>query len=169
MTNFDKFNVRAVSEADRSYLAEVIARDPYHRHNMTPDFFLKLRKGEDAWAVEDDHGYIVMYFKTQTAVRFSCIFTRSNSLREKATNARVLRAGWNWLCQLLSHNGYREVLTDTQNPELEMFTKKVLGFISLPMQLSKWVIDADTLRPEENSQEHLQKLSDGGSSHVRIQ
>jgi hypothetical protein len=169
-SSFDQFQVRPVSEADRPYLTEIISQDPYHRWNMTADFFLKRPKGEDAWAVEDQQGNIVLYFKTQTAVRFSCIFARSETRRDKATNARVLRAGWQWICRLLSRNGYRELITDTESPDLAMFTKKVLGFSSLKEQLSKAIPLTATGETEKNSlhtYEEFSRREDSGN--VRIQ
>jgi hypothetical protein len=124
---FKGYTVRAVTEMDRAYIADLIEADPYHRDNMTPDYFMKTAKGEDAWALEKD-GRVLFYFKTQTAVRMGILFANNSTPAGRHENRFALIDGLEWIMPILSNNGFRELLFDTKGPELEVFAKRHLGF-----------------------------------------
>jgi hypothetical protein len=122
---FDEYTVRRAGEEDREYLTQIIDADPYHKGLMDADFFLQLVPGEDAWAVEDEQGRVVLYFKTATAVRLSMLFANqdSNVIRD------VLKKGMNWLQGVLIGNKFREIIFDTAGAALRAMAKRRLGFV----------------------------------------
>jgi hypothetical protein len=123
--HFDNYVVRPVGERDRQYMAEIIENDEYHAETMTPDYFLDLKPGEDAWALEDEHGKVLFYFKTQTAVRLSMLFAEQ---REKTKNRIALLKGLAWIEAQLRQNCFREILFDTDGTDLAQMAKKRMGF-----------------------------------------
>jgi hypothetical protein len=125
---FDSYSVRPMGEQDRLYLDSLIESDAYHKGRMTPDYFLNLVPGEDAWAIEDEHGCVVLYFKTQTAVRLSLIFADATTDVERHRNRDAMLRGLAWLEAMLRMNKFREILFDTQGPELRSMAKRRMGF-----------------------------------------
>lgn len=130
---FDGYTVRPVGEHDRAFLAQLIEADQYHRARMTPDFFLKLMPGEDAWVLEDERGEVVFYFKTSTAVRLAIQFRPTASPTDRARNRRALLRGMRWIEDVFRKNLFREVITDTEGSELRLFAKRHLGFVEASM------------------------------------
>jgi hypothetical protein len=128
-----------VEEKDRAYLSHLIANDPYHKDCMDADWFLSLTWGEDAWAIEDERGNILLYFKTQTAVRLSLQFAQGESREEKYRNAIALVSGVDWIEMQLRRNGFREILFQTDGPELKEMAKRRMGFRELPGELVRGV------------------------------
>lgn len=126
--HFDEYVVRPMCERDREYLDSLIEEDAYHMGRMTADYFLDLLPGEDAWALEDQQGTVIFYFKTQTAVRVSIQFTGSKTAEEKKRNRVALVKGLAWIETMLRQNHFREMIFDTQGPELANFAKRRLGF-----------------------------------------
>ena len=126
--HFDEYVVRPMCERDRDYLDTLIEADAFHKGRMTPDYFLSLLPGEDAWAFEDEQGTVLFYFKTQTAVRVSIQFTGSKTAEEKSRNRTALVKGLAWIETMLRQNHFREMIFDTQGPELAAFAKRRLGF-----------------------------------------
>jgi hypothetical protein len=122
--NFDRYTVRPVDEKDRPYIDRLTFNDPYHHGVMDADWFLNLAPGEGAWAIEDEQGRVVLYFKTQNAVRLSVQFGEQNS----TVNRDVLTKGMEWLEGLLLQNHFREVIFDTDGPALKAMAKRRLGF-----------------------------------------
>ena len=108
---FDGYTVRPLAEGDRPYLDFLIEQDEYHQGRMTADFFLKREQGEDAWALEDEHGQIVFYFKTTTAVRLAIQFRPSSSPADRLRNAAAMMKGLRWIEGVLRSNGFREMVT----------------------------------------------------------
>jgi hypothetical protein len=158
--------VRPVTEGDRAYLAQLIEGDPYHRDRMTPDFFLKLKRGEDAWAIEGEDGKIILYFKTSTAVRVAIQFTDSSA---RVRNSKALSEGLAWLGGLLMGNGFRELLFDTESPELRSFSMRGLGFEAAPELLTMTLETPKCLEREPRSLGNV-PTSDGekgGTAYVR--
>jgi hypothetical protein len=133
--HFDEYVVRPMSERDRDYLDTLIEDDAYHKGRMTPDYFLNLLPGEDAWALEDEQGNVLFYFKTQTAVRVSIQFTGSKTKEEKQRNRTALVKGLAWIETMLRQNHFREMIFDTQGPELAAFAKRRLGFTASSCEL----------------------------------
>ena len=125
---FDGYRVRRVTEQDRDYLEVLIECDDYHRGRMTPDFFLKCEPGEDAWALEDESGNIVFYFKTSVVVRMAIQFRPTECLADKLRNLNALSRGFRWIEGIFRLNKFREVIFDTEGPELSHFAIKRLGF-----------------------------------------
>lgn len=123
--NFGNYTVRPIAERDRAFLADLIANDPYHRDTVSVGWWYANPPGEDAWAVEDEQGVVVLYFKTQTACRFSLQFVTN----DKRVNWKVLTEGMQWLAQTLSGNGFREIITDSNGPELKAMAVRRLGFL----------------------------------------
>lgn len=126
--HFDQYFVRPMCERDRDYLDTLIEDDAYHKGRMTPDYFLKLVPGEDAWAVEDEQGNILFYFKTQTAVRLSIQFSAGATPEERRRNREAMTRGMAWIETQLQQNHFREIIFDTDGPELKAFAKRRLGF-----------------------------------------
>jgi hypothetical protein len=117
-----------MGEQDRAYLDTLIEADAYHKGRMTPDYFINLLPGEDAWAIEDEHGTVVLYFKTQTAVRLSLLFAQAATPAEKHRNRDVMLRGLAWIEAMLRQNHFREILFDTEGPELRAMAKRRMGF-----------------------------------------
>ena len=132
---FEGYKVRPIEERDRTYLADLIRRDPYHRDTMNADWFLRLTWGEDAWAIEDERGTVRGYFKTQTAVRLSLQFAQGESREEKYENAKLLIRGVDWIESQLKRNGFREIVFQTDGPELKEMAKRRMGFVELSGEL----------------------------------
>ena len=126
--HFDSYMVRPMGEQDRTYLDTLIEADAYHKGRMTPDYFLHLVPGEDAWAIEDEHGCIVFYFKTQTACRISLLFAEAETAIDKHRNRDGLLRGLAWIEAMLRQNHFREILFDTEGPELRAMAKRRMGF-----------------------------------------
>ena len=126
--HFDQYIVRPMNEGDRAYLDDLISSDAYHKGRMTPDYFLKLVPGEDAWALEDEHGHVLLYFKTQVAVRLSIQFANSKTSEERSRNRTALMKGFAWIESMFRQNRFRQIIFDTQGPELTAFAKRRLGF-----------------------------------------
>ena len=133
--HFDQYIVRPMNEGDRSYLDSLIESDAFHKGRMTPDYFLKLVPGEDAWALEDEHGKVLLYFKTQVAVRLSIQFAASQTKQEKQQNRMALLKGFAWIEAMFRKNRFREIIFDTDGPELTAFAKRRLGFRESPSEL----------------------------------
>jgi len=137
MFTFDGYTVRSMDERDRPYLTQQIAGDPYHFDRMDADSFLKLQPGEDAWALEDEQGKVLFYFKTSTAVRISIQFPGPEGIEDKARNALAMLKGLAWIEGIFRANRFREILFDTQGPELANFAKRRMGFSEAPGLLSR--------------------------------
>lgn len=133
--HFDEYIVRPMSERDREYLDTLIEADAYHKGQMTPDYFLNLLPGEDAWALEDEQGNVIFYFKTQTAVRVSIQFTAGKTADERRRNRTALTKGLAWIETMLRQNHFREMIFDTKGPQLAAFAKKRLGFTASTCEL----------------------------------
>jgi hypothetical protein len=130
---FDHYTVRRVEERDRAYLDQLTSADEEHRERMNADFFLQLLPGEDAWAVEDPQGVVVLYFKTQAAARIHMQFV----VEDRELNRDILTKGMQWLEGMLLQNNFREMLFDTKGRELRLMAKRRLGFKDSPEDLSK--------------------------------
>lgn len=130
---FADYIVRPVEERDRPFLEQKIADDEFHREVMDADFFLKLWPGEAAWAIEDQKGNVLVYFKTQNVARISLQFTGS----DRELNRDVLTKGTEWLEGLLAQNHFHEMLFDTKGRELRIMAKRRLGFRDSPEELVK--------------------------------
>jgi hypothetical protein len=126
---FDGYTVRPLSERDRPYLDEQIKTDPFHRGRMDADYFLKVKPGEDSWALEDGQGRVVFYFKTAAAVRLSIQFPSIGGAEDKTRNRTAMLKGLAWIEGIFRANRFREILFDTEGVELANFAKRRLGFI----------------------------------------
>jgi hypothetical protein len=137
--HFDEYIVRPVEEKDRAYINQWAEEDPYHRGRMDADDFLKLMPGEDAWAIEDERGNVMLYFKTQTAARVSLLFGQGKSRDEKHKNALVLIKGMAWIEAQLRANKFREYIFQTDGPELTALAKRRMGFTESSGELHKGI------------------------------
>jgi hypothetical protein len=126
--HFDNYVVRPIAETDRVYLDSLIEADGYHKDRMSADYFLSLLPGEDAWAMEDEQGNVLFYFKTQTAVRLSLQFTQGETPEEKTRNRVGLLKGMAWIEGMLRQNHFREILFQTDGPQLTAMAKRRMGF-----------------------------------------
>lgn len=136
---FGEYEVRQVTEADRPYIAKLIEDDDFHRDNMTPDYFLKLERGEDAWCLEKD-SRVLLYFRTSTAVRVGMVFAAAETRVNRAENRSALIQGLAWLEMILAGNGFREIFFDSEGPELQLFAKRHLGFGDAPNLLQRPIL-----------------------------
>lgn len=130
---FDRFIVRRIEERERSFLDKLTSEDEHHRETMNADFFLQLLPGEDAWAVEDEWGNVVLYFKTQAVARIHMQFISE----DRELNRDLLTKGMAWLETMLIQNHFREMLFDTKGRELRLMAKRRLGFKESPEDLSR--------------------------------
>jgi hypothetical protein len=156
--HFDQYIVRPMNEGDREYLGSLISEDAYHRGHMTPDFFLKLVPGEDAWALEDEQGHVELYFKTQVVVRLSIQFAHSKTNEERSRNRTALMKGFAWIESMFRQNKFRQIIFDTQGPELTAFAKRRLGFRESEKELLREIAPASTLPPIGRHTEHWEAL-----------
>lgn len=131
---FEGYTVRPITEQDRAYLEEQIAGDPLHKDRMDADYFIKLLPGESAWALEEN-GQIVFYFKNSPAVRISIQF--ANAGRRK--NMLGLMKGLVWIENIFRASFFREIIFDTEGPDLMDFAKKHLGFRDAPNLLRRLI------------------------------
>jgi hypothetical protein len=131
--HFDGYTVRPVEERDRPYLEALIQGDPYHHDRMTADYFLKLQPGEDGWALEDSSGQVVFYFRTSVAARIAIQFQPVTGPADRQRNAAALSRGLRWLESRLRANYFRQILFDTDGPELREFALQRLGFVEEPL------------------------------------
>jgi hypothetical protein len=129
---FDGYTVRPVDEKDRDYLATLIAADTYHCDRMDADFFLDPMPGETSWALEDAQGKVIFYFKTTPAVRMAIQFTGNDNPKEREGNRDALMRGLAWLEANLAAANFRQLLFETEGPELTIFARKRLGFVAEP-------------------------------------
>lgn len=120
---FDDYLVRPVGERDRAFIEQRIAADQYHA-GMTADYYLHLVPGEDAWAIENQQGVVLLYFKTKVACRLALLFGNQSSNE----NRDVLTKGVEWLVGELSRNRFRELIFDSEAPVLQVMARKRLGF-----------------------------------------
>jgi hypothetical protein len=155
---FDGYTVRPLTERDRPYLEIQIAADPFHQGRMTADYFLKLERGEDAWALEDETGMVVFYFKTSTAVRLSIQFPALEGDEDKARNRAAMVKGLPWIGDLLRHNGFREILFETEGVELANFAKRRLGFKEQPGLLTRPILTTVQKPPSEAAVEAWERF-----------
>lgn len=147
--HFDGYIVRRMSEQDRNYLDSLIEEDAYHLGRMTADYFLKLVPGEDSWAVEDEHGNLIFYFKTMTACRVSIQFGKSTKPEDRHRNREALMKGMAWLETMLQQNAFREILFDNDGPMLKAMAKRRLGFRESSTELIRAIPAKATARPAE--------------------
>lgn len=143
--SFDGYTIRPVREEDRDYLAFLIEQDEYHQGKMTPDFFLKLQPGEEAFALYDEHENLVFYFKTSIAVRMAIQFTPVTSIKDVRRNQTALLKGFRWIEGLFRAKKFREIIFDTEGPELYVFAKRRLGFVDA--SLMSRALDDPAVRP----------------------
>lgn len=127
--HFDGYTVRPVEEYDRVYLELLIQADIYHCDKMDADYFMKPQPGETSWALENACGTVLFYFKTTPAVRMSIQFTGNDTPRQRADNAEALTKGLAWIEATLAAARFREMLFDTEGPELTLFARRKLGFV----------------------------------------
>jgi hypothetical protein len=126
--HFDDYIVRPMAEQDRNYLGSLIDADAYHMGRMTPDYFLNLVPGEDAWALEDRQGRVIFYFKTQAVCRICIQFSQSDTPEQRERTRDALTKGLTWLEGILQQNNFREMLFDNDGPALKAMAKRRLGF-----------------------------------------
>lgn len=150
---FDGYTVRPLDERDRPYLDIQIEADVYHRGRMDADYFLQLKPGEDAWALEDEQGRVVFYFKTATAVRLSIQFPSIEGAEDKARNRAGMLKGLAWIEGIFRANRFREILFDTEGVELANFAKRRLGFAEATGLLSRPIQPVTAEKRQAASQE----------------
>jgi len=142
--HFDGYTVRPTEEQDREYLETLIKADVYHCDRMDADYFLKPLPGETSWALEDQQGRVVFYFKTTPAVRMSIQFTGMESVQGRAANRDALMRGLAWIEGTLAAARFRELLFDTEGPELTLFARKRLGFVAAPGLMTRTLSTFET-------------------------
>lgn len=135
---FPGYNVRPITEQDRPYLEMQIKADPYHE-GMTADFFMKPLPGESSWALEDKLGRVVFYFKNSPVIRMSIQFTAEADLTGKKRNMAGLIRGLAWIEAIFKRSRFREIIFDTEGPELQLFAKRHLGFVDAGKLLSRMI------------------------------
>jgi hypothetical protein len=128
---FEEYTVRPIEERERGFIDQITDADPHHHGIMDADFFLRLAPGEGAWAVEDKKGKVLLYFKTQNAVRLSLQFTTP----DREANREILTQGMAWLEGMFQRNGFQEIIFDTTGRELRLMAKRRLGFRESPGEL----------------------------------
>lgn len=128
---FDGYFVRPVDERDRAFIEQQIAADPVHAGKMDASYFIGTLPGEDAWAIENMQGMVVLYFKTKVVARLSLLFGN----QESNENRDALTKGVQWLEESLAHNRFRQIVFDTEGSALRATAKRRLGFTEEPSLL----------------------------------
>lgn len=141
---FDQYTVRPMTEQDKPYLEMQIHADEHHRDKVKADFFLKPLPGESSWALEDQDGRVVFYFKKSPVVRMHIQFVAG---RRKATLFGLIR-GLAWIESIFRASLFREIIFDVDGPELAVFAKQHLGFVEASL-LSRMI---QTTRPAKEMQ-----------------
>jgi hypothetical protein len=111
---------------------------------MNADYFLKPLPGETSWALESPRGRVLFYFKTTPAVRMSIQFTGNETLVEREANRDALLRGLAWIEATLAAARFRELLFDTEGPELSIFARKRMGFTAAPGLMVRMIPTPDT-------------------------
>ena len=143
--NFDGYTVRPVNERDRGYLEAQIQADHYHREKVEADFFLNVLPGESAWALEDEDGKVVFYFKNSPVVRMHIQFTEDAGRR--GTMAGLIK-GLAWIESIFRASLFREIVFDVDNPILGNFAKRRLGFREAGGLLTRSIPPPATVEPD---------------------
>lgn len=166
---FDGHTVRPMTEQDRAYLEMKIQADKYHRGRMDADFFLNLLPGESAWALEDREGRVVFYFKNTPCIRMSIQFTGDIDLKDKRRNMSGLIRGLAWIEAIFRTSRFREILFDTEGPELKQFAKSRLGFVETRNLLSRIIAPYNTQESHERTVGTVptSELERAGEANVR--
>jgi hypothetical protein len=123
---------------------------------MDADYFMKLLPGESAWALEDQRGQVVFYFKNSPAVRISIQFANAGRRR----NMLGLIKGLAWIEAIFRGALFREIIFDTEGPDLMDFAKKHLGFRDAANLLSRLI------RPQVDPV--AQPIHRGNGSHGQV-
>jgi hypothetical protein len=121
------YTVRIAGEQDRALLDEMISNDAFHVGLFTPDFFTTPRPGETCFAIEDEQGKVVLYFKTTPAIRVHIQFGKHDTKDDRARHRAAMIEGLAWLEAGVGEN-YREVIFDTRHRELILLAEHRLGF-----------------------------------------
>jgi hypothetical protein len=124
---------------------------------MSPDFFLELMPGEDLWAIEDEHGNLLLYFKTETACRISLQFGSGSRIR----NTGALMHGMAWIEAMLRSNNFRQILFNTDGSELRNMATRRMGFREGPRDLVKGLVPIGSTDAEKGSWKSLPQSSNG--------
>jgi hypothetical protein len=157
MLSFGNYTVRPLMERDREYLAKLIAADPFHRDTVSVEWWYDNPPGENAWVAEDASGRVALYFKTQTACRFSLQFVSA----DRKANWQVLTQGLEWLAATLTGNLFREIITESNGPELRAMATRRLGFVpASPDTLTRKLAFSHLVNPGESRQDARGELGD---------
>jgi len=135
---FDGYTVRPMTEQDRPYLEIQIQADEHHRDKVTADFFLKPLPGESSWALEDEEGRVVFYFKNSPVVRMHIQFTPDETGTRRRTITGLMK-GLAWIEAMFRVARFREIIFDVDSPELEEFAKRRLGFTEARRLLGRMI------------------------------
>lgn len=160
--HFDNYVVRPTEERDRAYLSDLIQSDPFHADCMDADFFLTLQPGEDAWALEDERGKVILYFKTQVAARVSLLFSESQSKEDKTRNRLALLKGMAWIEAQLRANSFRQILFDTRGSELAAMAKRRMGFRESSGDLIRDIAPVEGSKPHTGDWHGIPQASQEG-------
>lgn len=133
-----EYVLRKATHEDEALAAAWIEGDPYHKGRVLPAYFIQEMPGEECWVFEDATGP-VFFFKTQQAVRLHIQFGPSTTRKDRTRNARGLEEGMRWLDEMLHVRGYREMVSNIDNPVLENFAMNRLGFKMKTWTVSKVV------------------------------
>jgi hypothetical protein len=126
--------VRKVEPSDKPLLDAAALADPYHAAaGLTGQHWA----GSDSIFYEDEFGPVVA-LKTSNAVRVDIQFLTQDKVR----NGNALVAGFYQYVQILQKRGVREIIFNTESPEVEHFFKKRFHFRQVSAgTFSLWIGD----------------------------
>jgi hypothetical protein len=127
--------VRRVEESDRELLDAAARSDPFH---LAAGLTGQHWAGKDTLFYEDELGPVVA-LKTTNVVRVDVQFLT----QEKARNARALVAGFYSYVGILQKRGVKELVFNTESPDVAEFFQKRFHFRALnsTSTYSLWIGD----------------------------
>jgi hypothetical protein len=148
------FDIRPVTESDRTLCEQWILANPEHRGKVKADFYLKPEDNVQTFVVTENDEPL-FFFRDEIALRFHMEFGPSFTEAERDRNRRGLEWGIEWLLNMARGAGVRQLVTQSDSPELRKFCEKRLGFTTSSGEMFRWT---SAPKPEEAQGKALQPL-----------
>lgn len=135
---FGGYTFRPAIEGDKS-LAQLWNRmDPDHKWEMQyPDYWIEQNSQVNSYVLEDAIG-ILFFVKSirhmGNEIEITLQFDRECGIVSKPRVMRGMEAGFEWLKEALSMNGFKALYFVSKNEDLMVFTEKRLGFVKEGMR-----------------------------------
>jgi hypothetical protein len=112
---------RLFEQTDFTLLAESLTRDPFHT-TTTPEFF--SQPGTICKVYQDEAGPI-LFVRGSKSLRLDIQFVSNDDIER---NRKAMLDGFLPFAEKAKQNGFTEIVFNTDNPLLERFCIKRLGF-----------------------------------------